>query len=108
MDRELYVQRCAVPGRAYDRDSPAEGLDPIGKADDPGAATEIDASDAVVANGNHKLVAGAVHAHLDDRCLRVLEGVRERLGNDVVGGHLDGFREPRVEIQVEGDRDGGA
>jgi hypothetical protein len=37
----------------------------------------------------------------------VLGGIGERLGSDVVGGHLDLLRQPAVVAHVELDRDCG-
>jgi hypothetical protein len=45
-----------------------------------------------------------VYPQVDDRCLRVLGGVGERLGRGVISGRLDLLPRRRAQIQVELDR----
>jgi hypothetical protein len=48
-------------------------------------------------------------ADLGPRRFRVLGGIGQRLGGDVVGGHLDRLLEPlTVEVDAQVDGDGGA
>jgi hypothetical protein len=49
-DGESDRERRAAARRAGNRDRPAERLDTVGQAEDAGAATGIDATDAIVAN----------------------------------------------------------
>src|SRR6476659_4887786 len=74
----------------------------------PRAAAGVGAADAIVADREGEGAVAAVDHHGNDRRLRVLGGVGERFGGDVIGGRLNSFRGPRAEIQVEFDRHRGA
>src|SRR6202034_4688590 len=102
------MQGCTVTGRAEDRDCSAECLDAGLEADDAGAAAGVGAPDAVVAYQEGEGAVAAVYPHGDDRRLRVLCGVGQRLGRDVIAGHLEMLRGRRAEFEVQVDRHRGA
>jgi hypothetical protein len=104
VDGDLRVQRRPVAGRAVERHGSAKCLDSIFEADDPGS-TGICASDAVIANGDREDAVPTVCGQIDGRRLRVLDGICARLGNDVIGGRLEGPGKPSIEMQVEFERD---
>ena len=92
-------------GRAGDRDRSAERFGAVGEAEDAGAATGVDAADAIVADRDRQDTVIAPGAQLDDGCPGVLGDVGERLGGDVVRGRLDRRRQPLVESHVDVDVD---
>jgi hypothetical protein len=97
-----------VDGRAEDRDGSAERLDPVFQADDARAAAGVGAPDAVVADREGEAAVAAVDPDVDDRGPRVLGGLGECLGSDVVGGRLEVLPGSGAQVQLELDRDGGA
>src|ERR671934_1686736 len=105
---EVDLEAGALPGGAVEGDRAAEGLDPVGEADEPGAAPGGGAADAVVADRQVQAAVVGPHVDVGDRRLRVLGGVGQRLGDDVVGGDLDRLGQPRLDVHVELDRDHGA
>jgi RsiW-degrading membrane proteinase PrsW (M82 family) len=88
-ERDRRQQRGARANGTHDIDRPAERLDAIAEADEAGALAGISASNAVVTNADLDDRVGRVDLDVDGRRVGVLGGVRDRLGNEVVGGHLD-------------------
>jgi hypothetical protein len=67
-------------------------------------AAGIGAPYAVVADREGECAVVALYPQVDDRCLRVLGGIGERLGRDVITGRLDLLPQRRSEIKIELDR----
>src|SRR5262249_36077544 len=87
--------------RACDRDRPAERIDPILEPDQSGPAGWVGAADAVVRDLELDPGAAPAAPRRDRRCLRVLDGVRDRLRCDVVNGGLERRVIPAQEGDVE-------
>jgi hypothetical protein len=77
---------------ALEGDGAAESLDAVTQSDEPGTARRIGATDTVVADADVQNPVDSRHVDIHSRRLRVLCGVREHLGDDVVGSHLDAIR----------------
>jgi hypothetical protein len=92
---KLDAQSCPMAGRAEDRDPSAKGLDAVFEPDDACVAARVGAAYAIVADREGEGAVTAVHAHVDDRCLRVLCDVGNRLRRDVVTRRLDVLTKPR-------------
>ena len=106
---KLDVQGCPVAGRAEDGDCPAERRAPVFEAGDARAAAGVGAPDAVVADPEGEAAVAAVDPQLHDRGLRVLGGVGERFGRDVVGGRARLCRpgdDRRREVRLVADEPG--
>jgi hypothetical protein len=89
------MQGRSAAGRAEERDYSAECLDPVSKAEDAGAAAGVGAADAVVMDPKGEGAAAAVHyPDVDDRCLRMLCSVGERLGGGVIASSERAARRP--------------
>src|SRR6266508_1389291 len=108
LDGEVHQQCGALPGRAGDRDAPAQRLDPVGEPDEPGAPPPGGATGAVVADRQVQAAVTRLDLDMGGRGVGVLGGVGQRLGDDVVRGDLDLLGQPRLDVHVELDRDGGA
>ncbi len=91
-----------------DPDRPAQRLDPVGQADEPGASPEGSPADAVVADREVEQAVACLGLDLSHRRLGVLGRVGECLGDDVVRGHLDRLGQPSPDVDLQLDRDGGA
>jgi hypothetical protein len=108
LDREVDLESGALPGGAVDRDGPPEGLDPVGEPDEAGTPPGRSATDAVVTDRQLEAVVAGLDPDVDDRRVGVLGGVGQRLGDDVVGRHLDRLSQPCRDLHLQLDRDGGA
>jgi hypothetical protein len=94
-----------VPGATLHHQGPAGGLHPVLEADQTGAAGEVHTADPVIADAEAD--QPVLHGHLDlrHRGVGVLDHVGQGLGDHVVGGHLDPFGQPRLDSQLQLDRD---
>src|SRR5262249_60457772 len=81
---KLHADRGSGAGRAGERDRSAERLDAILEPDQAGAARRIGTADAVIRDLDPERFLAPETADRDRRGLRVLDGVRDRLGHDVV------------------------
>ena len=78
--------------------------DAVAEAREAGAAADDRAADAVVVDAHEERAVLAECAHGDLRRRGVLDGVRERLARDEVGGRLDARGDPLAR-RVDVDRD---
>ena len=97
--------RVPPPARRPDAQPPAERLDAVGEAAQARAALGVGAADPVVDDLDDDLAVAAVTSTLAERGLRVLADVREALGDDVVGGHLERLGQPSVELDGRAGRE---
>ena len=91
------------------REVAAEGLDAVGQADESGAAGEVGAAAAVIADADVQHAAVGLQLDVDDGGRGVLRRVGQRLGDDVVGGELaPGYFTPSAPFvpSVPSTRDG--
>ena len=72
------------------------------------AAALVGAADAVVGDLDQDAAVRTAHVHAHPGRARMLGGVRERLGDEVVRRRLDRIGQPVVEPDVQLDRHGGA
>ena len=105
MEGKQDLDRRPLAFRASEHDAAAKGLDAVAQPDEPGTARRIGAADAVVAHGDAQVPRGSRDVDAHNRRLRVLCRVRQHLGDNLVGGHLDAIREATVGANVESDRD---
>ena len=100
-DRDLGAEARPRAGPAGDAEGAPERLDAIGEAAKPRAAVHARAADAVVRDHHDQPAAGDERVHGGPGRARVLGDVGERLGDQVVGGDLDGGG--RTALQRDGD-----
>jgi hypothetical protein len=102
-DGELDGQYGAGPGRAVQRHGAADGLDSVAQAGQARAAGGVGAADAVIADldGQHRAGPFDEDVHRGGR--RVLGGVGEGLGGDVVRGRLAGGGKPAACLYLHAD-----
>ena len=91
-------------GRARDVHGSAERVDAIGEAPEPGAACRVGAADAVVGDLHDEAVVLARDRHRGAGRAGVLGDVGEGLGDQVVGGDLDGRAGALIDVDRDGDR----
>jgi hypothetical protein len=91
---------------APDRDGTAEGLDTIFQPDQARAPDRVGSPGPVVANAEAKDPVGRLGVDLYHRGIRVLGGIGEGLGDDVVRGDFNVLREPRFSPHIELDGNG--
>jgi 4-amino-4-deoxy-L-arabinose transferase-like glycosyltransferase len=105
LDRELDQQRGARPGRAADRDRPAQRLDPVGEPDQPRAASRVGTADPVITD--RQVQSAVPHPRIDPHHRRpgVLGSIGEGFGHHVVRRHLDRLGQPSLDVHVEPHRD---
>jgi len=85
-DGEPYGQYGAGPGRAVQGHGAAYGLDPVAQADQARAASGVGAADAIIADLDGQRAVGPFDEDVDRGGCRVLGGVGEGLGGDVIRG----------------------
>ena len=104
------VISTVVPTSAWlrQREHATQGLDPVGESDQPGAGGGVGAPTAVVADPDVQPAVADLHIDVDRGGPSVLCGVGQRLGDGVVGGQLDRFGQPAVEVEAEAHGDRGA
>ena len=83
-----------APGGLAMLDRAADGLDAVEQAGDPGPALRVGAADAVVANLQPERAAIDPAADRGAGGAGVLDDVRQRLGDDEVGGRLERRGQP--------------
>ena len=83
-----------LPGRAVDLEPPVERRQAVGQPAQPRPGRRVGAADAVVAHLDQREAVLAADRDLRVRGLRVLRDVRQRLGDDEVGGRLDRVGQP--------------
>jgi hypothetical protein len=93
---------------ALQGDRAAQGRYAISKPDEAGAAARVGAAGVVVADAEVQAVVEHGQLDLDDRGMRVLGRIRERLGDDVVDSHLHRLWQPVQRAQLELHRQGRA
>jgi hypothetical protein len=81
----------AVAARALDGHDSAGGFDPVSEAHQAGAQGGIRSAGTVVADREPQDAVDGVDLNVDDRGIRMLGRVRQRLGQDVVRRDLDAF-----------------
>ena len=105
IDRRLSATVPRAGPRAVDREAAAERLDAVGEAAQARPLGGIGAADPVVRDGHDRTAVLARDADVHLGRLRVLDHVRERLGDHVVGGRLDLARQllgRRLELDRHG------
>src|SRR3954469_9345535 len=107
-DRDLDLDDSSASGRALDLDPASERFDSIPEPGQSRPPPRIGSADAVIANRKSKHVVLDTEGNPHARGVRVLRRVGQRLGNGVVGGHLDLVGEPVLEGYVELNANGGA
>ena len=95
-----------MTGLADDIELAPERRDPVGEAAQARSRRRIRSADAVVDDLDCRARPVGDHAHAHQGGLAVLARVGERLGDEVVGGGLDGRRQPPRQPDVELDRNG--
>lgn len=100
------VQRRPAAGWTHDPNSTAEGLDPVFEPEQPGALPHVGSADSVVVNRQREgvILRLSRHGHLGGP--RVLGGVGQCFGHNVIRTDFDGVGQAPVDLEVEGDRDG--
>ena len=93
---------------ALDAKRPAERVDAVGQAPQPGAPGLVRAAGAVVGDLHDRAPIGALHPDAHGRRAGVLGDVGQRLRHDEVGGRLDAVRQALVERDVQVQRQPGA
>ena len=104
IQRDLRHDAGAFAAWAVDRERALERRDAVGEAAEARSARRVGAADAVVRDldAQRALLAGDANGH--DRGAGVLDHVRERLRDDVVGGGLDRLRQLDVRrLDLDGD-----
>jgi hypothetical protein len=86
------VQGCARTSGALDGDGAAEGRDAVSQPNQAGATDGVGAPDAVVTYTKVKDSVGRFGVHQYGRGVRVLGGISEGLGDDVIRGDFDSLR----------------
>ena len=95
------LTRVPPPRGVQTRKPAAERLDPVGEAAQARPLLGVGAADAVVDDLDRDATVRTADRHLDGRCVRVLGDVGQALADDVVGGDLDGLRQPPADIDGE-------
>src|ERR1700733_12734826 len=95
---EQHGQYGAGPGRAVHGHAAAYRLHPVAQAGQARAATRVGAAGPVVADLEGQRAVGLLDEDVHGGRVRVLGGVGEGLGGDVVGGDLAGGGEPAVGL----------
>src|ERR1700728_1612101 len=90
---EQHGQYRAASGRAVHGHTAAHGLYPVTQACQARAAARVGTADAVIPDLDPQRAPGLLDEDVHRRGARVLGGVGEGLGGDVVGGDLAGTRE---------------
>src|SRR5689334_466504 len=90
--------------RAGDVKMSGERFHPVLEPDQPRARTRDGAADPVVADGQVKLTLTGDGGYDDATRLRMFGRIGQRLGDHVIGGDLNGFRQSAIDVQVEVDR----
>ena len=93
--REASLQAGSLPSRALDPKRSGERLDAVCEASEA-VALRVGSADSVVAHLNEEGLVVSRRADLDASGSGVLLHVRERLGDDIVGGGLDVIGKPPV------------
>jgi hypothetical protein len=104
-DGEPHGQYGAGHGRAVQGHGAAYGLDPVAQADQARAAGGVGAADAIVADLDGQRAVGPFDEDVHRGCRRVLGGVGEGLGGDVICGRFAGAGEPAVGLHLHPDRE---
>jgi|GEM_PF-4172618 len=104
-DGEPHGQYGAGPGRAVQGHGAAYGLDPVAQADQARAAGDVGATDAIIADLDSQRAIGPFDEDVHRGCRRVLGGVGEGLGGDVVRGRFAGAGEPALGTHLHPDRE---
>src|SRR5262249_46453780 len=86
-----------------ERNRAAERVDPILEPNHSGPATRVGAADAVIPDLELERPVAPPTEHRDRRCLRMLDGVRDRLCRHEVDGGLECRVVPALEVDVEVD-----
>ncbi len=96
---------------ALQRDRAVQRLDPVSQPVQAGAGAvaEACAADAVVLDLQREPAVRRLRAHARHPRPCVLDDVRQRLGDDVVGGRLDRLGQPlgQLEVELDGERRAG-
>ena len=90
---------------AGDLDGAAEGLDAVAETDESRPLSGVGSPDPVIADREQDDPFLSRDLDVHDRRFRVLGGVRQRLRDEVVGGHLDALRQPTSDAHLQLDRD---
>jgi hypothetical protein len=88
------VQGCARADWALHGNGAAERLDAVFQPDEPGAPGRVGTTGPVIADAEPERTLDRLRVDVDDRSLRVLGRIGERLRDYVVGGDLDLVRQP--------------
>jgi len=107
-ERERCKHSRTASGRTGDRDPAADRLDAVGQTHEPGSPGRIGTANAIVMDDKCQRRVVSRQLDANERGLRVLDDVRERLGNEVVRRHLDTFRQPELCLQLQLDGEGTA
>src|SRR3954465_12805652 len=86
----------AEAGAAHQLHAASDRLGTVSQPLEAGAWTRDRAADTVVENLDPEALARGSRAHLNERGLRILQGIGNRLGDDVVPHRLAGFIEPSL------------
>jgi hypothetical protein len=87
-DGEPHGQYISGPGRAVQGHGAAYGLDPVAQADQARAAGGVGAADAIIADLDGQRAVGPFDEDVHRGGCRVLGGVCEGLGGDVIRGRF--------------------
>jgi hypothetical protein len=104
-DGELDGQYGAGPGRAIQGHGAAYGLDPVAQADQARAASGVGAAYAIIADLDGQRAIDPFDEDVHRGCRRVLGGVGEGLGGDVIRGRFAGAGKPAVGPHLHPDRE---
>jgi len=104
VERQFGDQPRARALETHEADSSADRLSAVLEAKQARPTGRMCATDAVIADRDAQRRRIHFHFDLDARRLRVLRGIRQCLGDDVVGSYLDLFRQAVVCSHVELDR----
>jgi len=99
-DREQHGQDGAGPGRAVHGHASAHGLHPVPRAGQARTAGGVGAAGADVADLHPERAGGLFDDDIHRRSARVLGGIGEGLGRDIVRGDLTRAGEPAAGSQL--------
>src|ERR1700722_11983805 len=105
-NRKRDQQRRSRTAGACHFDRPPERVNAVGEAYEPGTAAGIGPSAAIVADREPEDSVARFDQDLYLRGACMLRGIRERFGDDVIGGDFHRLGQLRLGAHLEQDRNG--